>query len=54
MLSHQDVRFCRNDDLPYYCGWAITVSHLIASRDFPTAGSPRRAWRGEIVTVGGR
>lgn len=55
MLSHQDARFRRNGDMPYYCGWAITdratVSHLIASRDFPTAGSPRRAWCGEMVTV---
>ncbi|MGH3885766.1 MAG: hypothetical protein ACRDSZ_04210 [Pseudonocardiaceae bacterium] len=42
-------------DSPYYCGWATsgcaTVSHLIASRDFPTAGSARRAWCGETVTV---
>ena len=40
---------------PYYCGWAITfpdpTSHLIASPDFPTAGSHRRAWCGETITV---
>ena len=42
-------------DAAYYCGWTIIgrapVSHLIASRDFPTAGSLRRAWCGEIVMV---
>ncbi len=40
---------------PHYCGWAITgrttVAHLIASPDFPTAGSQRRAWCGQTITV---
>ncbi|MGH3671286.1 MAG: hypothetical protein ACRDSH_11720 [Pseudonocardiaceae bacterium] len=39
----------------YYCGWAITgrvtASHLVASDDFPTAGSQHRAWCGQTVTV---
>lgn len=44
-------------DRPYYCGWALTyrnsLSHLVASRDFPVAGSLRRAWCGEMVIVVG-
>ncbi len=40
---------------PHYCGWAITgrttAAHLIASPDFPTAGSQRRAWCGQTITV---
>ena len=44
-------------DRTYYCGWAITyrdsLSHLIVSRDFPTAGSLSRAWCGETVIVVG-
>lgn len=39
----------------YYCGWVITgrttVSHLIASADFPIAGSQHRAWCGQTITV---
>lgn len=42
-------------DYPYYCGWTIvrpdSLAHFIASRDFPTAGSSRRAWCGERVVV---
>jgi hypothetical protein len=39
----------------YYCGWAITgrttVSHLVASADFPLAGSRHRSWCGQTITV---
>lgn len=39
----------------YYCGWAITgrttVSHLVASPDFPIAGSQHRSWCGQTITV---
>lgn len=39
----------------YYCGWAITgrttVSHLVASAEFPLAGSQHRAWCGQTITV---
>lgn len=39
----------------YYCGWAITgrstISHLVASAEFPLAGSRHRAWCGQMITV---
>jgi hypothetical protein len=39
----------------YYCGWVITgratVSHLIASADFPIAGSQHRSWCGQTIKV---
>ncbi|MGQ0717011.1 MAG: hypothetical protein ACT4NP_06775 [Pseudonocardiales bacterium] len=39
----------------YYCGWAITgcstISHLVASAEFPLAGSRHRAWCGQTITV---
>lgn len=43
------------DSGAYYCGWVITghttVSHLIASADFPIAGSQHRSWCGQTITV---
>lgn len=42
-------------DSAYYCGWTIAgrdaLAHIVASREFPTAGSSRRAWCGERVVV---
>ncbi|MGH3829886.1 MAG: hypothetical protein ACRDRS_05445 [Pseudonocardiaceae bacterium] len=39
----------------YYCGWALTgrttVSHLVASAEFPVVGSRHRSWCGRTVTV---
>ncbi|MGH3698597.1 MAG: hypothetical protein ACRDRU_19490 [Pseudonocardiaceae bacterium] len=39
----------------YYCGWAITgrttVPHLVASAEFPLAGSRHRSWCGQMITV---
>jgi hypothetical protein len=39
----------------YYCGWAITgrttVSHLVASAEFPLAGSRHRSWCGQTIIV---
>ncbi|MGH3966299.1 MAG: hypothetical protein ACRDRY_24150 [Pseudonocardiaceae bacterium] len=44
-----------NSSPAYYCGWAITgrstVSHLVASAEFPIAGSQHRAWCGQTITV---